>query len=161
MKICPTCQSRNVALRNRLLTRLLLSIYMFLNLYFFTGEIDYGAVIALAPLIIPYHHVCMDCRADHWGVPEIRVRNFWPGNFSDRYLLAMAPTILTVAILILSFPYTGLERIVYLPSIYAINSIPILIFLIKSKKLSHILNFFLWLLIQALTVLLSILLYPQ
>lgn len=161
MGSCSKCQNTNVIQRSSLLTRLLLSIYIFLNFYFFTGDVDYGAIIALLPLLIPYHHVCMDCDADFWGAPKIRIRNFWLENLSEKYLLAMTPSILTMTILILKFPYTGLERIVYLPAIYVINSIPILIYLLKSSKINGIFNFFLGLFIQLVTVVLSILFYPK
>ena len=87
MKYCSNCQSINIKLMSSFHTRLLLSIYLFLNFYFFTGVIDYGALIALIPFIIPYSHKCSDCNTTFFGMPRINLNNFWVGNIPG-YLFA-------------------------------------------------------------------------
>lgn len=161
MKHCSNCQSINVKQMSSFHTRLLLSIYLFLNFYFFTGAIDYGALIALIPFIIPYSHKCSDCNKTFFGLPRINLNNFWVGNNPDIYLLAMSPSILVITLLILNFPNTGLGRIVYLPNIYFLNSVVVLLYLLKFRKRNGASNFITWVLLLSVTVILSVWFYPQ
>ena len=142
-------------------TRLLLSIYLFLNYYFFTGANDYGALIALIPFSIPYSQKCSDCNTTFFGFPRINLNNFWVGNNLDIYLLTMSPSILIITLLILSFPNTGLGRILYLPNIYFLNSVVVLLYLFKFRKRTKTSNFITWVLLLIVTVILSVWLYPQ
>jgi hypothetical protein len=159
MKYCSNCQSINVKQMSSFHTRLLLSIYLFLNFYFFTGV--NGALITLIPFIIPYSHKCSDCNTTFLGLPRIKLNNFWVGNKPDIYLLAMSPSILIITLLILNFPNTGLGRIVYLPNIYFLNSVVVLLYLFKFRKRNGTSKFITWVLLLIVTVILSVCFYPQ
>lgn len=161
MKNCSNCQSIHVIHMSSLHTRILLSIYIFLNFYFFTGAIDYGALISLIPFLIPYLYKCTDCKTTFFGMPRVNLKNFWVGNNPDKYLLAMLPTILAITLLILNFPNTGLERIVYLPTTYLLNSVIILLFLYKFSKYIGTMKFISWVLLIVVTVIVSVVTYPQ
>lgn len=161
MKSCSKCKSNNVKQMSSFHARILLSIYVILNFYLFTGGIDHGAWIALIPLFIPYYQICADCKTEIFGLPIVNIRNFWLGNKLDKFLLAMAPSILTITLLILYFPNTGLGRIVYLPSIYLLNSMMVLLYLYKTKTLRGMKNLFSWAIIISVSVILSVGSYPQ
>ncbi len=161
MRICSNCQSINVKQMSSVHTRILLSLIIVLNFYFFTGEIDYGALIALIPLFIPYYQKCIDCKSEFLGLPKIKFKNYWLGSISDKFLLAMIPSILTITLLILNFPNTGLGRIIYLPMIYFINSLIILINLNTFRNRNGAMNIVSWTIIISVTVILSVWSYPQ
>jgi len=73
----------------------------------------------------------------------------------------MSPTILIITLLILNFPNTGLGRIVYLPNIYFLNSVVVLLYLFKFRKRNGTSNFITWVLLLIVTVILSVWFYPQ
>lgn len=162
MKGCLACQSIHVKQTSSYVTRLLLSIYIFLSFYFFTGSVDYGALIALIPLFIPYRFVCSDCKRYYFRMPVFRgSHNLGIRNIQDKLVLAMLPSMLTITLLVYHFPYTGLQRIVYLVGIYFINSMIIFISLYNSRKLNKTLKLLVWVLTILTTVLFSVLSYPQ
>lgn len=68
MNRCSNCQNKNIKQISSFHTRLLLSIYLFLNFYFFTGAIDYGALIAIIPVFIPYSYKCSNCNKRFFGL---------------------------------------------------------------------------------------------
>ena len=98
---------------------------------------------------------------DYWGFPKVKLENLWIGSTPDKYLLAMAPTIVTITLLIMFFPNTGLERILYLPGIYLLNSMIIFIYMNKIRFHNKKLNIISWLLIISVTIIISIWMYPQ
>ena len=161
MNRCSNCQKTNIKQISSFHTRLLLSIYLFLNFYFFTGAIDYGALIAIIPVFIPYSYKCSNCNKRFFGLPRMNLNNFWVGNNNDIYLLAMLPSILIITLLILTFPYTGLGRIIYLPIIYFLNSVIVLLYLFLFRKRNGALNLFIRVSLLIVTVILSVWLYPQ
>lgn len=161
MNRCSNCQNTNIKQISSFHTRLLLSIYLFLNFYFFTGAIDYGALIAIIPVFIPYSYKCSNCNKTFLGLPKFNLNNFWLGNNSDIYLLAMSPSILIITLLILIFPYTGLARILYLPNIYFLNSVVVLLYLFLFRKRNGALILFIRASLLIVTVILSVWLYPQ
>lgn len=161
MRRCSACRGVNVRQRSSILTRLFITIYMFLAFYFFTGDIGYGTLIVLTPLLLPYMYICYDCNTSFFGIPKIKMNCIWVGNDLDKYSLALLPSILIITILIHNFPHTGLGRIVYLPSIFLINSLIIVVYLYLSRKHKGTLNLILWMMIILTTVFLSILTYPQ
>lgn len=161
---CPSCRSNNLIQKGSKLTRLLIIVYIFLSIYFFTGEIGYGCLWALVPLLFPYKDFCSNCdKVFNSFIPK------WNKGYLNtvednlkKYLLAMFPSILIITTLIIYFPHTGLGRIVYLPSIFIINSTILLIYIIQLQKLNKPLNRFLsWAIIILLTIFLTVLLYPQ
>ncbi|MGG4141491.1 hypothetical protein ABEW34_00020 [Paenibacillus algorifonticola] len=162
MKICSTCQSVNVKQTSSILTRLLLSTYMFLAYYFFTGDIGYGALFMLVPLFIPYMYICTNCETSFFRLPKVNnYKNFGVRSKLDKYFIALVPSILSITSLIVNFPNTGLGRIVYLPSIFFINSLIIIFGLFIYSKLNKTFKILLWLTILIITVMLSVLSYPQ
>lgn len=161
MKTCLACPS-NVTQTSSIVTRLLLSAYMFLAFYMFTGDIGYGAIFTLIPLIIPYRYVCTNCKSQFLRLPKVNnINNYGMENNLDKFVIAMLPSMITITFLILKFPNTGLGRIVYLPSIFFVNSMIVFICLLKIRKLNKILSLSLWVTIIIITIILSILSYPQ
>ncbi|MBP1993049.1 hypothetical protein [Paenibacillus eucommiae] len=80
-----------------------------------------------------------------------------------KVLIGLIPTLFMFYILIELFPYTGLGRIVALPSIFILNTIIIVLGVyithrLNRKRLSYTLA---WFTILLLTVLNTIVLYPQ
>lgn len=161
MKNCSACQSVHVQQKSSVFARLFFSIYIMLAIFFFTGEISYGALIVFLPLVIPYLHVCSDCNRPLFGKPRVQLNSFWMGNHLEKYILALLPSILTITLLIHNFPKTGLGRIAYLPGIFFMNSFIIVICLYQSKRLKKALKLFLWVVTLIITVVLSVLFYPQ
>ncbi|WP_110930117.1 hypothetical protein [Paenibacillus bouchesdurhonensis] len=161
MKNCSACRSVHVQQKSSVFARLFISIYMVLAFYFFTGEMSYGALIVFISLVIPYWHVCSDCNKSFVGRPRIHWNSLWVGSYLEKYLLALLPSILTMTALILNFPHTGLERIAYLPAIFFMNSLMIVIYLYQSKRFSKTLNLVFGVILLIITVALSVLTYPQ
>lgn len=60
MKNCSDCRSVHVQQKSSVVARLFISIYMLLAVYFFTGDVGYGALIVFISVVIPYWHVCSD-----------------------------------------------------------------------------------------------------
>lgn len=76
--------------------------------------------------------------------------------------LAMVPTIITVSLLIEFFPYTGLGRIVSIPSTFFINFTIVLIGLLMTHKLkSIILKSLVWIAVIFISIFLGIAMHPQ
>lgn len=161
MKNCLACRSVHVQQKSSILARLFFSIYMLLAVYFFTGELGFGALIVFIPLVIPYMHTCSDCHRSFFRMPGVKLNSFWVGNHLEKYLLALLPSILTITLLILNFPNTGLGRIVYLPGIFCINSLIIVIYVYQSEQLKKALKLFWGVMVLISTIVLSILTYPQ
>ncbi|ULO04949.1 hypothetical protein H1230_17615 [Paenibacillus sp. 19GGS1-52] len=78
-----------------------------------------------------------------------------------KVLVLLLPSMIVVLILINQFPYTGLGRILSLPLIFFLNITLISLGLIVAHQLRHRYSIFLWVLIILLTLLLTLLLYPQ
>lgn len=160
MKTCPTCNSEKNKQTTSILTRILLSTYIFLTFLFFIGGIYYEALFALIPLVFPYVNICLDCNNTFLRIlPKWNQVSVLKVNTSlDKYLLAISPSILIIALLIAYFPYTGLGRIIYLPFIFLLNSTIIVISLIIRSYLKHTAFVFLAIL---LTLIFTIIFYPQ
>lgn len=60
------------------------------------------------------------------------MKNIRPYIF--KFLMLLLPTILLLVILIQLFPYTGLARIIYIPTAIIINSLVILLCLVITNK---------------------------
>lgn len=163
MKNCATCNDQRIRQTSSTLTRLLVAVYAFLLYLFFVGGFYYEALFALIPLVIPHFNKCLNC-----GRTFLRVTPQWnkaslmsADTTSTKYLVGMLPTMTMLTLLIGFFPYTGLGRIVYLPLILLLNSIIVAIGLVLHKYLNGTSKFVSWFLIILITLLFTILYYPQ
>ncbi|WP_379159488.1 hypothetical protein [Paenibacillus sp. sgz5001063] len=87
---------------------------------------------------------------------KVFVKNIWSYSF----ILLLLPTILLLVSLIYLFPYTGLGRIVSIPSTIIINSLVILLCLFISNKVLWI-NISKTLITNLITIWITIAGYPQ
>lgn len=78
-----------------------------------------------------------------------------------KYLLAILPTIITFFILIKFFPYTGLGRIVALPTIFIANSVLIFLGFKWTRNVNLATNMMVWIGIIILTLVIATVFYPQ
>ncbi len=78
-----------------------------------------------------------------------------------KVILALLPTLFMFYILIVLFPYTGLGRIVALPIIFILNTIIIILGIYVKHKYNHQRNILAWSTIVLLTIINSVLFYPQ
>lgn len=78
-----------------------------------------------------------------------------------KVIVALLPTLFMFYILIVLFPYTGLGRIVALPNIFILNTIIIILGIYITRKLNHRRNNFAWIAIVLLTVINTVVFYPQ
>lgn len=122
-----------------------------------------GAMLAIIPIIIPYPYVCQQCHRTEFGfMPECSVTGLIGVNDPlSKLLIAWGPSMLTIALLIDRFPYTGLGRIVYLPAILFTNTALIGATLYMTRRLNLFIKIVLWIACIVLTVWLSIIWYPQ
>lgn len=75
---------------------------------------------------------------------------------------AISPTVILIFTLIHYFPYTGLGRIIAVPETLLINLLLILSGLLLSRKIQFKpYKILLWLLIILLTLVITVLMYPQ
>lgn len=162
MTACPVCHSHMIIQKSSALTRMLLFAYIFLSIFFFVG-IYFTMLIALIPLIIPYINQCLQCNktffrlAPHWNKASL----FEVKNRTTKFLVGFLPSMSVITLLILFFPYTGLGRIVYLPIVYFLNSMMIIIGLVLSRFLNRTASLISWTVIILLTLILVIAFYPQ
>lgn len=163
MKNCPACYSDKIKQTSSIFSRILIAVYIFLAFLFFIGGIHYQSLLAFVPLIIPYKNICLDCNNIFYRKkPKFNKDSVVEVNTSlDRYLVAMLPSILMILLLIIFFPYTGLSRIIYLPFIFLLNSVIIMKCLILTKSYSGTTYLVTWLRIIILTIILTIVFYPQ
>lgn len=163
MKTCPSCYSDKVKQTSPILTRILIPVYIFLFALFFTGDIEYEALYALILLAFPYVYECNNCNHTFFRILSVWKKTSLLGNKNlfFRYLVAMLPFILTITLLITFFPNTGLGRIVYLPVVFFMNSMVILLCLVLTKGMERTNYFIAWGVICLLTLLLTIIFYPQ
>lgn len=163
MKACPSCNSYKIRQTSSTLTRILLSIYIFLSFFFFTGGVYYEALTALIPFIVPYFNICSNCNktfrrlAPQWDRSSL----FGVKTCTTKFLVGLLPSIAVIALLIIFFPYTGLGRIAYLPSIYLLNGIIIIIGLVLTRNLDRTLSLVTWVIITLLSLILTVVFYPQ
>ncbi|GIP36093.1 hypothetical protein [Paenibacillus sp. J2TS4] len=88
------------------------------------------------------------------------MRQVWVGLF--KYAVSILPTLLVMYFLIKLFPYTGLERIAALPSIFVINTMVIICGMAISPKISkQRYRIAMWIGMILLTITISIAAYPQ
>ncbi|SEG17982.1 hypothetical protein SAMN02799616_02159 [Paenibacillus sp. UNC499MF] len=159
MKHCSKCNGDRIMQTSSILTRLLLSVYFFLTFLFFTGGVSYGALVSLIPFAVPYDNKCLDCGHMFYkhfsGLEKAALFRF---SVVDQCVWAFAPCMLVITGLIHFFPYTGLGRIAALPAIYLVNSVVIAAGFKKRKFINRGVSLTTAIL---LTLLISILLYPQ
>jgi len=159
MRACSSCNSGKIKQASSILSRLLISAYIFLTFLFFIGRINSDALFALFPLILPNVYVCLDCNNIFLRIlPKWSKDGILNVTGLDKYLFAILPSIILITLLITFFPYTGLGRIVYLPFIFLLNSAIIVISLLGTRQLNRC-GF-----ISGgvmLTLLFTIVLYPQ
>lgn len=160
---CANCSSKEIKQTSSIVNRLLISAYLFLAFIFFIGGFYYQAVLAFIPLIIPYKNICYNCNYIFYKrIPKFNMYSeIEHSSIIRKYLVAMAPSILVISLLIMFFPYTGLARIIYIPLIFIINSIVIYISLILTRNLNNITYYAAWVVIIILTLILTIIFYPQ
>jgi len=160
---CPSCYSDKTKQKDDILTRILVSVYIFLGFLFFTGRINFQSLFALTPFVIPFKNVCLNCNNIFYvRVPKWKKSSVIEINTSlNKWLLAIAPSILVISLLIVFFPYTGLGRIIYLPFIFLLNSAIISISLILARSLKCTIRPVAWTIIILLTLVLTIVFYPQ
>ncbi|WP_342548600.1 hypothetical protein NST69_04335 [Paenibacillus sp. FSL P2-0089] len=76
--------------------------------------------------------------------------------------LAMIPSILAIFLLIEYFPYTGLGRILSIPSTLFFNTTIFLISLLITRKIkSKVIKSFYWITVILISVLVAIIMHPQ
>jgi hypothetical protein len=78
-----------------------------------------------------------------------------------KYLFATCPTLITFFFSIKLFPYTGLGRIVALPTIFMVNSLIIIAALKWTRNLKFSTSSLVWLAVSILTIIIAIAFYPQ
>ncbi|MGG1679323.1 hypothetical protein ACIFOT_26910 [Neobacillus sp. NRS-1170] len=78
-----------------------------------------------------------------------------------KYSLMMLPTLLTLILLIRFFPNTGLGRIVAFPTIFIINSVLFILGFKMTRNLKFTANTMIWIAIILLTVVITMVFYPQ
>jgi hypothetical protein len=78
-----------------------------------------------------------------------------------KFLIAILPTLCMFYILIKLFPYTGLGRIIALPLAFILNSSVIILGIVITRNLKHTRYTLSWISIVLLTVLNTIVIYPQ
>jgi len=76
-------------------------------------------------------------------------------------LIFLMPSILTINFLIDKFPYTGLARVLAIPSMLVINIMIITFYLLKKRNPFAFRNYMYWIGIILLTITVTIGLYPQ
>lgn len=121
------------------------------------------SVIAVIPLIIQYKNVCSNCNAAFYRVMNLkRVRFFGERNFLDKIILETSPYFIIIVALISLYPYTGLDRIVYLPMVFLINTIIITMSLVLQLILKTKLQLYIrGIVIILFTIIIAIFFYPQ
>lgn len=160
LKHCPNCNSDRIMQTSSVLTKLLLSVYFFLTFVFFTGGVSYGALISLIPFAVPYANKCHECSHMFYKFfPGLNKASLFRFSVLDQCVWAFVPSMLMITGLIHFFPYTGLGRIAALPAIYLVNIAVIAAGFTKRRRfISRGVSITTAIL---LTVMISILLYPQ
>lgn len=163
MNTCPTCDTTELKQAHSFLSRLILSSYVILVGWAFSGDVGIGVIMAILPIIIPYPYICQQCKRIELGLaPQCSVTGLIGVNDPlSKMLIAWGPSMLVIALLINRFPYTGLGRIVYLPTILFTNTALIGATLYMTRKRNLLIKLVLWIACTLLTVWLSIAWYPQ
>lgn len=163
MNTCPACAAPELKQAHSLLSRLILSSYVILGVWAFTGSVGMGAILAIIPIIIPYPYVCQQCHRTEFGItPECSVTGLISVNDPlSKLLIAWGPSMLVIALLMDRFPYTGLGRIVYLPAILVTNTALIVTTLFVTRKLNLFIKGLLWIACILLTLWLAVAWFPQ
>lgn len=160
---CSKCQSNDVIQTGSLLTRVLLSFYIFMCCYFFTGDVMVLSIIAILPLIVPFKHVCSNCNAVFYkGVTSNKTIVLGERSIIDRVILETFPYFMVIALLISLYPNTGLGRIIYLPMVFLINTIILIFSLALQYKVKTTLQLYIReIVIILFTIVIAVWLYPQ
>jgi len=164
LKSCPQCHNQNIKQTSSTLSRILLSVYLFLIFLFFTGELAFFHVfLALIPIVIPYKNKCFNCNYKYFKKAPQSSKGSLIGDriILIKYLLGIFPSIVTITILITFFPYTGLGRVVALPIIFFINTVAIIFVISVTRIMKSASKILIWITTLLLTVFITIYFFPQ
>jgi len=162
MRKCQNCDHATVTQQTSVITRLLISIYLYLSFYFFTGDILLQSFISFIPLFLFYKNHCPNCHKISYSLINFsNNKQLVSKHFFDKIIYFSLPYFLVIMLLIFNFPQTGLGRIVYLPAVYFLNTTIIAFGIaitgypnIKFKPLITLLSI-------VITILFTLVAYPQ
>jgi len=161
VRCCPNCQSNSLVQTSLFLTRVLLSTYIFICFYLFTGDIMVQSALSVIPLIIRYKNVCYNCNNTFYRFINIKkIKIFGERHAGDELILITLPYFSIIVTLVMLFPNTGLGRILYLPGIFFINTLLISVF-IELKHTKKLKGLRYGILTTLITIVLALYFYPQ